>query len=84
MYDYYFTFRSVTVAKRGGRTLEGAGVAPLMVRTPSNLRQMGCGYSLRVRERELPAALEALNAADVPFQRLYRKTEEGKWQEVTL
>lgn len=83
MYDYFFTFRSVTSAMRGSRVLEAAGISALMVRTPKYLRQLGCGYSLRVREQELSLAAQALSAGEAPYQRLYRKTEEDRWQEVT-
>ncbi len=82
MYDYFFTFRSVTAAMTGGRVLERAGVPGVTVRTPKKLRQKGCGYSLRVREEVLPEARSALQAAGARYQKLYRKTGSGTWQEV--
>ena len=82
MYDYFFTFRSVTAAMKGSRALERAGVSGVTVRTPKKLRQKGCGYSLRVREELLPEAKQALASAGTQYQKLYRKTESGNWQEV--
>lgn len=82
MYDYYFTFRSVTAALSAQRALERAGVSSLTVRTPRELRQKGCGYSLRIREELLADARRALQAASVPYQKIYRKTDRGSWQEV--
>lgn len=82
MYDYFFTFRSVTAAMGGSRTLERAGVPNVTVRTPKDLRQKGCGYSLRVREELLPEARQALQAAGAQYQKLYRREGSGAWQEV--
>lgn len=84
MYSYYFTFRTVTAAMQGSRALEEAGLGALMARTPPDLRSRGCGYSLRVREEEVTAAKNILMRENLRFQRIYRKTAEGKWQEVTL
>ena len=82
MYDYYFTFRSVTAAISAGRALERAGVPSLTVRTPKDLRHKGCGYSLRVREELLPEARQALKAAGAAYQKIYRRADSGAWQEV--
>lgn len=82
MYDYYFTFRSVTAALAAGRALERAGVPGMTVRTPKDLRQKGCGYSIRVREELLPEAKHALQTAGAGYQKLYRRAGSGVWQEV--
>ena len=82
MYDYFFTFRSVTAAMKGSRALERAGVSGVTVRTPKKLRQKGCGYSLRVREELLPDARQALQSAGARYQKLYRRADDGTWQEV--
>ena len=54
----------------------------MTVRTPKDLRQKGCGYSLRVREELLPEARQALQAAGAQYQKLYRREGSGAWQEV--
>lgn len=82
MYDCYFTFRSVTAAMTGSRVLERAGVPGVTVRTPKKLRQKGCGYSLRVREELMSEAKRALQSAGAKYQKLYRRTDGGTWQEV--
>lgn len=82
MYDYYFTFRSVTAALGASRALERAGVPSVTVRTPKELRHQGCGYSIRVREALLPDAGRALETAGAAYQKLYRRAENGAWQEV--
>ncbi len=82
MYDYFFTFRSVTAALSASRALERAGVPSVTVRTPKDLRHKGCGYSLRVREELLPEARGALQSAGTGYQKIYRRAAGGGWQEV--
>ena len=82
MYDYFFTFRSVTAAMSASRALERAGVPSVTVRTPKDLRHKGCGYSLRVRDELLPEAKQALQSAGTGYQRIYRRANSGAWQEV--
>lgn len=84
MYAYYFTFRSVTAAMRGSRMLEQAGMESLMVRTPAALKKQGCGYSLRVRQEDLRAALAVFRGQDAGFGRVYRRTQDGRWKEVAV
>ena len=81
MNDYDFTFRSVTAAMQGGQLLRQNGVPAATVRTPMELRQQGCGYSLRVGERVYRRAKELLDRANTPYRRLYRR-QDGQWQEV--
>lgn len=82
MYDYFFTFRSVTAALGASRALERAGVTGVTVRTPKDLRHKGCGYSLRVREAQLPEAKAALESAGAGYQKIYRRASDGAWREV--
>lgn len=84
MYDDYFTFRSVTTAMRGSRILEAMGIQSLTVRTPKQLQQQGCGYSLKVRGDAAVRAKLALAQAEVRYSRVYRRDDSGQWQEVTL
>lgn len=80
MYDYFFTFRSVTTAMRAGSLLRNAGISNSVIRTPLALRQQGCGYSLRVPERSFAAATALLH--EIPYRKRYRRGDGGQWQEV--
>ncbi len=81
--DYFFTFRSVTAAMGSSRALEQAGIKNQMVRTPTALRQQGCGYSLRVSEGRLHETKQVLGEASGRYQKIYRKEADGQWQEVS-
>ena len=84
MYEYLFTFRSVTAATRASRALEWEGITSLMIRTPAELRQMGCGYSLRVKERLLQEAQQVFAQEEIAYKHLFRRKPGEHWQEVTL
>ena len=81
MNDYYFTFRSVTAAMQGRQLLQRGGITAAAVRTPMELRQQGCGYSLRVSERVYPRAKALLDRGGAAYRRIYRRQGDG-WQEV--
>ena len=81
MFDYYFTFRSITAAQRSGRLLEQAGLAVQVVRTPKNLQKQGCGYSLRVKAGQFHRARELLLRSDAKYQRIYTRSAADNWEE---
>ena len=83
MYDYYFTFKSITGAQSGERLLVRNGVAVRLLRTPKHLSHNGCGYSLRVRGRDLAAALNLFYRGNVPYTRVFRVGADGTAEEVT-
>ena len=83
--DYgYITFRSVTHAQRGERILESAGITCNLGRTPRWMEQQGCGYSLRLRRRELEQAGWLLKREGISFRKLYEQGSQGIYREVAL
>ena len=78
----YITFRSVTHAQRGEGLLSGTGIRCAMQRTPRWMEEQGCGYCLRLRQRELARARELLMKNGVQFRRCYRVDERGELVEV--
>ena len=72
---YCITFRSVTLAQRGERALEGAGMRCGLARTPRWMEERGCGYCLRLRG-EWRAAAAALDRAGVEYRKIYRLSGE--------
>ena len=78
------TFRSVTPAQRGEGILKKAGLECNIQRTPRWMEEQGCGYSVRVRCREVQAAAELLRSNDVPFRKIYMRLDSGKIEEMHL
>ena len=81
---YYITFRSVTYAQRGERTLQAAKIRCTLQRTPRWMEEQGCGYCLRLWTKELAPAAELLVREGVPYRKLYVQTAQGRLEEVTL
>ena len=79
---FLITFRSVTYAQRGERALRQAGISCDLQRTPRWMEEKGCGYSLRVKE--VLGALEVLRKQQIPFQKVYRRKNDGLAEEVRL
>ena len=77
----YITFRSVTYAQRGEAALSAAGIRSTLQRARSWMRERGCGYCLRLREDQLPRAVEALDRASVSRGRVWLQEENGDAEE---
>ena len=84
MYDYFFTFRSVTAAMKGSQVLEAGGLRGMLFRTPKSLQRQGCGYSLRIKEENVSRVRLLFSREEVRYQKIYRKTAGDEWQEVAL
>ena len=74
------TFRSVTPAQRGEALLRREGISCTLQRTPRVLAEQGCGYSLRVRENQLSAAVELLRRKGIAYRKAYRLGEGEPWE----
>lgn len=77
----YITFRSVTYAQRGEAVLRAAGVPGALQRARAWMRERGCGYCLRLREDQLPRAVEALDRAQVRYGRVWLQAPSGDAEE---
>lgn len=84
MLTCYITFRSITYAQRGENLLRQAGIPCRLSRTPRWMEEQGCGYSLRLRCRDMEGAAELLRAGGVPFRKLYAVRPDGKMEEQRL
>ncbi len=84
MKRYFVTFRSVTYAQRGERLLRQAGISAPIQRTPRQMEERGCGYSLALGEGELQRALGLLRQSHVPFRKVYLREADGNLEEVIL
>ena len=82
MKTYYITFRSVTLAQRGERTLRQGGIDCALQRTPRWMEERGCGYGVEVKCAELRMALEVLRREKIPFRKSYLLHADGVVEEV--
>ena len=80
-FDWLLTFRSVTYAQSGERTLRKIGINCLLQRTPRDLTDRGCGYCLRIRGVDALAAVELLRDRGVSFVKVYAMGNDGRMEE---
>ena len=78
------TFRSVTPAQRGEGLLRQEGIPCSLQRTPRQMAEQGCGYSLRLRCDYLMQAVECLRRKGIAFRKAYRIQEDGRPEEIRL
>lgn len=78
---YYITFRSVTFAQQGEKTLEGKGIRCTLLRTPRWMEQRGCGYCLRLWTADISTGLQVLQNAGVPMRKVYLQGRDGQLEE---
>ena len=77
----FITFRSVTFAQSGQRSLKRAGIDTVLRRTPKGLEQRGCGYCLQLRETVALQAVDQLRREQIEFSKLYLFRENGSAEE---
>lgn len=78
------TFRSVTLAQRGERTLRSSGVDCTLQRTPRWMEERGCGYCLRLRPQDAERAVQLLRMGGVAYSKVLATQEQGKVEELAL
>ena len=77
----YITFRSVTVAQRGEKILNAAGIRCAVRRTPRWREEKGCGYCIRLAGSEVSDALALLRRNQLSWRKVYYQGEDGVLEE---
>jgi hypothetical protein len=78
------TFRSVTPAQRGESILRRAGIDCALSRTPRQMEEQGCGYSLRLRPVDGARAAAILRQQQVSFRKAYLWAENNLLEEMLV
>lgn len=81
---FYITFRSVTYAQRGERILTRERIRCSLQRTPRWMESQGCGYALRVWEKEVETAVRLLQQNQVALRRVYVQRAGGELEEMPV
>ena len=84
MFDYYFTFRSITFAQRGQQVLANARIPCAILRAPKSMSAKGCGYALKLRPADAAKAAAVLRNTGVPFSAVYRVRPDGTAEAVSI
>lgn len=82
MLHYLIMCRSLTYAQRAARVLERSGITAFVTRAPRGVTHDGCGYCVKVSERRIADALEALSGAGLGPGRVFLTDSGGAVSEV--
>lgn len=84
MKEWLITFRSVTFAQRGERAMQKNGINCVLQRAPKTISQRGCGYCLRLRDRDAIRAVGILQREQLAYEKVYVLLEDGGMEERLL
>ena len=84
MINYLLICRSLTYAQRTAKALERAGIAAIVMRTPSEIASEGCGYCVKIPERRLSETLVLLKNHELSPSRIYMIYYDGRLTEVPV
>ena len=79
---YLILCRSLTYAQKAAAVLERRGIDAPILQAPLKLRERGCGYALSVTRR-FSEAVALLKSNQLLTGRLYSRTEDGEYREVS-
>lgn len=82
MLQYLLMCRSLTYAQRASRTLERSGVTAIITKVPKSVSKQGCGYCVKVSEKNLARSLSALKSAGLGPSRVFVAETDGSFCEV--
>ena len=84
MFDYYFTFRSMTAAQLAVTELNKSGISSSLLRAPKAISSMGCSYAVRVSYHNGPAAALILRQTGIAFTKVFHLDDSAIWKEAFL
>ena len=71
MVHYIIVCRSLTYAQRTAKALERVGITAIVMRPPADIVGESCAYGVKVREKNLSAALKTLKEQGLSHGKVY-------------
>lgn len=84
MHQYLLLCRSLTYAQRASRILERRGITATITKVPKSISGQGCGYCVKVSEKNLAQALSALRDEGLGPSRVFVSEKGGSLSEVDV
>ena len=75
--------RSLTYAQRASRAIERTGLRASLVRIKPELTDKGCGYAIKVIEKNLGQSLEIMEKNSIQAGKIFSIGEDGSYRERT-
>lgn len=82
MYEYYFTFGSLTLAQAALRELDRFGIPSRLLRTPQQIRVQGCSHCIVVRSGYYYQTKDLLQTRKLNFRSVFCRLPDGAFEEV--
>ena len=79
---YYITFRSVTFAQRAEKLMHQQGIRATLMRTPRWMEEQGCGYALKIWNKDISATVDLLRENRIHLRKIYVQGDNGEMEEV--
>ena len=79
---YLLLSRSITHAQRMHSVLGKNGISSRVFRPPVGLTEQGCGYAVRVAERDFATAVFHLRGAELLPVRVFFNAGDGAFREI--
>lgn len=80
MVYYLIVCKSLTYAQRTAAALERSGITAHILRSPRQIAESGCSHSVKIAQRNLPAALISLQRASLTPTRVFITEGDGYHQ----
>ena len=84
MFQYVFSFDSLTAAQAARGVLDARYVPCRVVRAPKAAAKRGCGYAVRVEGRDGARSAGIFREENQRFSGIFRKFPDGKVEETEL
>lgn len=84
MHQYLLLCRSLTYAQRASRTLERRGITATITKVPKSISGQGCGYCVKVSEKNLAQSLSALRDEGLGPSRVFVSGKDGSLSEMDV
>jgi hypothetical protein len=76
--------RSLTYAQRTAKILERAGITAIVTKVPQRISSDGCGYCVKVSQKNISNALVALKNAELYPVKIFVLYADGNYDEVSV
>ena len=80
--SYLLLCRSLTYAQRAAKSLGGIGISAVIARLPQSISVDGCGYCIKINEKNLTNSLIALKNSGLSPSRVFAIYDDGSYKEV--
>lgn len=84
MLHYLLICKSLTYAQRASRMLERRGITATVMKAPKITGVNGCGYCVKLSEKNLTKAIKALNDTNLGPTKIFVLQNDGVANEVFL